>query len=72
MHNTIEKRDSDHIAEILQEGYGFYLEGKLQENLLNWRSGSVTSQIDALEQAALMLEKLISDVKDHGTPQCTM
>ena len=57
MHNTIEKGDSDHIAEILQEGYGFYLEGKLQENLLNWRSGSVTSQIDALEQAALMLER---------------
>lgn len=72
MQNTTVIKDNHNIAEILQEGYGFYLEGKVQENLLSWRSGSETSQIEALEQAALMLEKLISDVKEHGTPQCTM
>ena len=66
--------DSPDIAETLQDGYGFYLEGTIKQHLHGWRQRAKTSQSQTsdLKAAQHYLQKLIDDVEEHGIPSCHM
>lgn len=62
-----------HIAEELQDGYGFYLEGSAIYHLHGWRQCSnCAKQIHDLKTVQYFLQKLIEDIEEHGTPRCFM
>jgi hypothetical protein len=64
----------DYIADTLDEGFGYYLEGSLKKYLHRWRfkSKSDEGKIRDLKKAAWYLDKLIKDVEEHGVPECHM
>ena len=66
--------DSPDIAETLQDGYGFYLEGTIKQHLHGWRQRAKISQSQTsdLKAAHYYLQKLIDDVEEHGIPNCHM
>lgn len=71
---TTPNKSTDHIAETLQDGHGFYLEGSVIFYLHGWRhnSNTVAGQLRDLKAAEYYLQKLIEDIEEHGVPSCHM